>query len=96
MKELDWLTIKQLIDTEIAKIVYKALHNEAPECVKEIFHRLSDTQSMELRNSKTDLYIPLLRTSSGQKDLPTAEYVFGITFLMRQKQSTHSRLLKQN
>ena len=67
MKELDWLTIEQLIDTETVKIVYKVHHNKAPEYVKEIFHRLSDTQSRELRNSKTDLYIPLLRTSLGQK-----------------------------
>ena len=67
MKELHWLTIKQLIDTETVKIIYKVLHNEAPEYVKEIFHRLSDTQIRELRNSKTDLHIPLLRNSSGQK-----------------------------
>ena len=65
MKELDWLTIKQLIDTETVKVIYKALHNEAPEYVKEIFHRLSDTQSREFHNSKTDLYFPLLRNSSG-------------------------------
>ena len=45
---------------------FKALHNEAPEHLKELFYRLSDTQNRELRNSKTDLHIPLLRTSSGQ------------------------------
>ena len=66
-KELDWLTIKQLIYTETVKIVYKALHNEAPDYLKELFHRLSDTQNRELRNSKTDPYIFLLRTCSGQR-----------------------------
>ena len=45
IKELGWLTIKQLIDTETVKIVYKALHNEAPVYVKELFHRLSGTQN---------------------------------------------------
>ena len=67
IKKLGWLTIIQLIDTETVKIVYKALHNEAPKYLKELFHRLSDVQNRELRNSKTDLHIPLLRKSSGQK-----------------------------
>ena len=62
LKELGWLTIKQLIHTETAKIVYKAFHNEASEYIKELFHRLSDTQNRELRSSKTDLHIPLLKT----------------------------------
>ena len=67
IKELGCLTIKQLIHTETIKIVYKALHNEAPQYLTELFHRLSDTQNRELRNSKTELHIPLLRTSSGLK-----------------------------
>ena len=58
IKELGWLTIKQLIDTETVKIVYKALHNEAPKYLKELFHRLSDIQYRGLRNSKTDLDTP--------------------------------------
>ena len=31
IKELGWLTINQQIHRETEKIVYKALHNEAPE-----------------------------------------------------------------
>ena len=52
IKELGWLTIKQLIDTETVKIVYKALHNEAPKYLKELLHRLSDMQNRELRTGK--------------------------------------------
>ena len=55
IKNLGWLTITQLIDTETVKIVYKALHNEAPKYLKELFHRLSDIPNRELRKSKTDL-----------------------------------------
>ena len=58
IKELCWLTIKQLIDKETVNIVYKALHNEAPKYLKKLFHRLSDIQNRELRNSKTDIPIP--------------------------------------
>ena len=35
--------------------------------IKGLFHRLSDTQGRMLRNSHTDLRIPLFKTSSGQK-----------------------------
>ena len=35
--------------------------------MKELFLKLSDTKSKELRNFSTDLYIPWLRTSMGQK-----------------------------
>ena len=67
IKQLDQLTSKQLIDTETVKIVYKALHIEAPKYQKEVFHRLSDIQNRELCNSKIDLHIQLLRMSSAQK-----------------------------
>ena len=49
---LGGLTINQMIDSETVKIVYKALYNEAREYVNELFHRLSDTQGRDLRNSK--------------------------------------------
>ena len=67
IKDLGWLTIKQLIHTDTVKFIYNALHNEAPEYLKELFHRLSDTQNRELRNSETNLHIPLLKASSGYK-----------------------------
>ena len=66
-QQLGWLTIQQQIELETVKGVYKALHNEAPPYMKELFLKLSNTQCRELRNSCTDLYIPCLRTSMGQK-----------------------------
>ena len=58
IKKLGWLTIKQLVDTETVKIVHKALHNEAPRYLKELFHRLSDIQNWELRNSQQIFIFP--------------------------------------
>ena len=52
ISEEEKTTIKQLIDTETVKIVCKALHNEAPKYLNELFHRLSDIQNRELRNSR--------------------------------------------
>ena len=66
LQELVWLYIEQLIQLETVIVVYKALHNEAPCHKEELFHKLSNTRSRELRNSLTDLYIARLRTSLGQ------------------------------
>ena len=96
IKELGSISVKQLVHTETVKIVYKALHNKALEYLNELFHRLSDTQNRELRSSKTDLHIPLLRTSSGQKAVRTVEYAFGTTLHMKQKQVNRCPPLKQN
>ena len=67
-----------------------------PKYLKELFYKLSDIQNRELRNSTTDLHIPMLRKSSGQKTLPTGEYEFGTALYMKQKQVTRSTPLKQN
>ena len=41
-----------------------------------LFKRLSDAQNEELRSSKTNVHIHLLKTSSGKKVLPIRENVF--------------------
>ena len=64
--------------------------------VQELFHRLSDSQNRELRDSQTDLHTPLLRTSSGQKSFASVKYVFRTTLHMKQKQVNRSPPLKQN
>ena len=67
IQELGCITIERLIELETIKVAYKAVHNHIPSHMKEAFLKLSDTQSKELRNSSTDLYIPRLKTSKGQK-----------------------------
>ena len=57
----------QLIESETTKVVYKALHNETTDYLNGLFHRLSDSHSKVLRNSKTDLHISMLIASYGQK-----------------------------
>ena len=64
-QELGWPTIERLI--ELVKAVHKALHNKTPLYMKELFLKLSDTQSKELRNLSIDLYLPRLRASMCQK-----------------------------
>ena len=68
MRAIGWPTVTQLIELEIAKVVYRVLHNQAPEYLNMcFFHRLSDSCYRKLRNSKIDLRIPMFKTSFGQK-----------------------------
>ena len=67
IKQLGWLNIQQMIEFETTKIVHKTLHNEVPEYLQGLFTRVSDKCVRELRNSKLDLNLPLLKTSFGQK-----------------------------
>ena len=157
IKELGWL-IKQLIDTETVKIVYKEapkyrggarnfptegltpptrglkygfqgtinaknlqknrlspsdggltcsnggtiapssplLAPPLPKYLKELFHRLSDIQNRELRNSKKIFIFPSRRHPRDKKALPTWKYAFGTTSHVKQKQADRSPPLKQN
>ena len=52
---------------ETAKMVYWFINNEAPNYVSSLVQRLSQNTIRELRNTKTDLKLPLLKTSNGQK-----------------------------
>ena len=48
-------------------MMYKSISNEAPHYLMSLFERLSQNTIRELRNTNTDLKLPLLKTSSGQK-----------------------------
>ena len=54
---------------ETAMIVYRSINNETPNYLSSLFERLSQNTNRELRNSKTDHKLPLLKTSSDQKCL---------------------------
>ena len=48
-------------------MVYRSLNSLAPQYFSAFFVRLSEVHPRELRNSKTDLALPMLRTGNGQK-----------------------------
>ena len=59
----------------IVKVVILSIipQQKTQEFVSFLFHRLSDTQNRLLLNSKTDLRVSLLRTSSRQKGFASRE-----------------------
>ena len=66
-KELGWLSIKEMIATETSILMYKSLSDLAPKCLSDLLVRLSDFHTRELRNTKNDLAVPLMRIVSGQR-----------------------------
>ena len=61
-----WPNIAEIIKRETTTIVYKSLNGLAPTYLSNIFSKNSSRGTVKLRNSKTDLSIPLFKTSNGQ------------------------------
>ena len=64
--KIGWLTVKELIETETARMVYRSINKEAPNYLTTLFDRLLDISVKELCNTNTDLKLPRLKTSNGQ------------------------------
>ena len=67
IQRLKWSNIAEIIKRETAMIVYKSLNGLAPTYLSKIFSKKLLRATVKLRNSETDLRIPLLKTSNGQK-----------------------------
>ena len=57
----------QLIQRETSTMTYKCQNQLAPTYLSECFSKLSDYHTGFLRNSGTDVHIPRMKTSNGQK-----------------------------
>ena len=69
IQDLGWPTINELIHRETSVLTHKCLNKLAPNYHSSGISKLSDLHTSELRNSTTDLLIPHMKTSYGQKSL---------------------------
>ena len=67
IQSLGWPANCNLIQKETATRMYKSLNELAPEYVRNLFTRCSDSNGRVFRLTDTDLKLPLLKTSAGQK-----------------------------
>ena len=67
LQNLGWPSIKDLIRKEAATLTNKAWNSLAPQYLGELFSKCSEGSDRILRSTETNLQIPLLRTSTGQK-----------------------------
>ena len=67
IESLGWSTISDLIRKETATLAYNSLNSLAPNYLRKLFVKCSDERERFLRSSETDLKIPFLKTTSGQR-----------------------------
>ena len=61
------MSIDDLISSESKQLVFKKLNNQAPKYICNLFQRNSDCSSRDLRNTATDLRLPMNISLNGQK-----------------------------
>ena len=66
IRALGWPRVRELLDLETLKMVFKSLNGDALSYMSDIFTRASETTSLVLRNSDINLRTPMLRTTAGQ------------------------------
>ena len=69
IKTLNWPTIADIIQVGTACMVYQSINELAPDYLSQIFTKKSACSRENLRNTATDLQIPLVKTCSGQRTL---------------------------
>ena len=67
VRRLGWKTIEELIAHESELMVFKSIHGLAPQYMSDLFTKISQLTSHNLRNIATDLWLPQKRSSNGQK-----------------------------
>ena len=67
IKTLNWPTVADMIQVETACMVYKSINELAPDYLLQIFTKQSACSRENLKNTATDLQIPLVKTCSGQR-----------------------------
>ena len=67
IKTLNWPTVADMIKVETACMVYKSINDLAPDYLSEIFTKNSGCSRKNLRNTATDLQVPLIKTCNGQR-----------------------------
>ena len=69
IKQLKWPTVSDIIQNETATMMFKSTNSLAPEYLSNLFIKNSAQNTLKLRNTETDLRVPLFKTSNGQKSI---------------------------
>ena len=67
IRALGLSTVREIIDFESARIVYKSQNGDAPSYMSDMFTTVNVFTTWSLRNSDYNLRFPFLRTTTGQR-----------------------------
>ena len=65
--ELGWKTVRELIISDTAVMMFKIMNNMAPQYLTGIFQQLRDVHELTLRDTYLNLRLPRKSTSVGQR-----------------------------
>ena len=66
IEKLNWPTISEIIKRETTTMVYRSLNGLVPMYLSNIFSRNSTRDTVYLKNSESDLRMPLFKTANEQ------------------------------
>ena len=67
LQKLEWKTILDFIGDETKMMVFKSLNDFGPQYMYNMFTKNSNLSERNLRNTTTDLRLPLRKSTAGQK-----------------------------
>ena len=67
LSKLEWPYIDEIIKGETTNMVYKSIKNLVRKYLCNLFTKKSYRDTITLRNSELDLYIPFMNTKNGPK-----------------------------
>ena len=67
LSKLEWPTIDEIIKGETTNMVYKSINNLAPKYLCSLFTKSSSRDTITLRHSELDLYVPFMTTKNDHK-----------------------------
>ena len=95
IESLGWKTIQELIQNESRTMVVKSLNGLAPQSLCNLFTKSSQCSSYSLRNTETDLRLPLMKTANGQKSFSYRGAKLWNSLSAESKQATSLSCFKQ-
>ena len=89
LQKLEWKTIVELIADETEMMVFKSLNDFGPQYMHNMFTKNSQLSERNLRNTATDLRLPLRKSTAGRKASHTEVPRCGIASQLSAKKQYH-------
>ena len=93
IQSLGWKTIEELINRQVNLTVFKCLNSIAPKYLCDIFTKNTVNATRSLRNTNTDLRLPLKSSANGQNVFHSDVLNVGMAFQLRPSKLLQLKLL---
>ena len=82
IRALQWPNVRELIDFESQKMVFRSLKGDAPSYMNDMFTRANDSTARSLRNADVNLRLLLLKSAGGRDASRTEAPSFGAVLIL--------------